>query len=68
MVDDHKGHPGPAKTRQALVLGKGEREVRALVDDVDRGPDRGHRVEADLRGRPREGIEQANLDLLLRVR
>ncbi len=68
MVNDDRGDPGSAQARQALVLGESQRQISALVDDLYGGPDRGYGVDPDLRGRARERIEHANLDLLLRLR
>jgi hypothetical protein len=53
------------ETRQALVPGESQREIGTLVDDLGGRLDRGDGVDADLRGRARQRIEHANLDLLL---
>ena len=68
MINDDRRDLSSAQARQALVLGKRQRQVSALVDNFYGGPDRGYRVDPDLRGRAREWIEHANLDLLLRLR
>src|SRR5260370_20077373 len=68
MVNDNKGDLGSAETRQALVAGESQREISALVDNLGGGPDRGHGIDADLRSRARQWIEDADLDLLLCLR
>jgi len=68
VVDHDKDDLGAAETRQALVPGERQREIGALVDDLGGRLDRGHRVDANLRGRARQRIEHSNLDLLLCLR
>src|SRR5262249_33225102 len=68
MIDHDKGDFGAAETRQALIPGESQREIGALVDDLGGRLDRGDGVDADLRGRARQRIEHANLDLLLCLR
>src|SRR5262249_43421776 len=67
MVDDDEDDLGAAEAWQALVLGERQR-VSALVDDLCGRLNRGYGIDADLRGRSRQRIEDANLDLLLRLR
>ena len=58
---------GAAEPGQALALGERQRQIGAVVDDLDHRLHRRHRVDADLRGRTRQRIEHADLDLLLRL-
>jgi hypothetical protein len=41
MVNDDRGDLGARQAWQALVLGKSQRQISALVDHLYGGPDRG---------------------------
>src|SRR5204862_2494818 len=50
MVDHDDADLGSTESRQALVLSKRQRQIGALVDNLDRSLDRSYRVDSDLRG------------------
>jgi hypothetical protein len=51
VVDDDDGDLGAAEAGQALSLGKRQRQVGALIDDLQHGLHGRDRVDADLRCR-----------------
>ena len=67
VIDHDHGDLGAAEPGKSLALGERQRQVGAVVDDLEHRLHRGHRIDADLRDRTRQRIEHADLDLLLRL-